>query len=176
IISVGKCDLCLVEVNGDLVRSCEVFVNTDMVVSTKSNRAKHGLEKAFGLLAKDHKTDCERCHQSGICKIQNFARTHVISLGEFEHKKDSTVKTELGNGYVLDHDRCVNCTLCIDYSQKIAKDDLFFHYGRGQDQSVDFNHAANDIHNLWRYRDLCPTGAIAHGDAFRIGQRRQWAA
>lgn len=173
IISAGKCDLCLVEVNGELVRSCEVFVNSDMEVSTRSERTEHGLKESFSLLAKDHKTDCERCHQSGICKIQNLARTHVINLGTFEGQQETNI-SELGNGYQLEHERCVNCTLCIDYSQKIAKDDLFFHYGRGSEQRVDFNTDAKNLAELWRYRDLCPTGAIFHRDDLKIGERGKW--
>lgn len=176
IISAAKCDLCLVEVNGELVRSCEVFVNTDMNVETKSDRTQYGLEQSFNLLALGHKTDCERCHQNGICKIQSFARTHNSELGSFELEanKIATEVTELGDNYFLDHDRCVNCTLCIDYSQKVAKDDIFFHNGRGSDQSVEFNHNAHDLDQLWRYRDLCPTGAIYHKDDLRIGERSKW--
>lgn len=175
IISSGKCDLCLVEIDGELIRSCEVFITTDIEVKTNSSLIKHGIEKSFSLLAKDHKTDCERCHQSGVCKIQNFARNHELNLGSFEENRNSEEeKIDLALGYQLDQSRCVNCTLCIDYSQKIAKDDLFFHYGRAGEQRVDFNSNAKNFSELGLYRDLCPAGAIAHQDDFKVGERGRW--
>ncbi len=176
IISSARCELCLVKVNGKIVRSCEYFVNDSIEVITEDEDLIQIKSSNFELLVNDHSTDCERCHQNGLCQLQKFSRHHNQSFPN-EKKSDFQNETqEIARGYHLDHGRCINCSLCVDYSKKIFKDGLFSKKFRGKYTKVSFNKSQVDPVDLGQYRDLCPTGAIYHELDKRIGIRSQWSS
>lgn len=174
LISQARCDLCLVKVDGELIRSCQYFINRDIEVQTDDQDLKQARIESFNLLVKNHKTDCEKCHQSGLCKIQNFARTNILDLNSKELFNENSDYEVITRDYRLDHDRCTQCSLCVEYSQKIEQDGLFYHSGRGSNSRVAFNQTVLETTDLAVYRDLCPTGAIAHKDDYRHGERGPW--
>ncbi|GAA4902738.1 formate dehydrogenase subunit alpha [Ferrimonas pelagia] len=53
------CDLCVVEVNGALVRSCELSVTQAMAISTSSDAITEQRRAALTRLLADHPADCE---------------------------------------------------------------------------------------------------------------------
>src|SRR5690606_21212382 len=145
----------------EIVRSCDYYISSNVSVVTNNEILSLYKKFSFENLSRNHKTDCERCHQSGVCTIQNFARNSQIELQRnHSHNVNIGVNEPLGDNYYLDYDRCISCSLCIDYSQKIAKDNVFYHAGRGDNTYVGVNHVNTKQSLLGLYRDLCPTGAI----------------
>lgn len=176
IISSARCELCLVKVNGKIVRSCEYFVSDSVEVITEDEDLLQIKSSNFELLVNDHSTDCERCHQNGLCQLQKFSRHHNQSFPDERKSELQNETEEIARGYELDHGRCINCSLCVDYSKKIFKDGLFSKKFRGKYTKVSFNKAKVENVDLGQYRDLCPTGAIYHELDKRIGVRSQWSA
>lgn len=174
LISSGKCDLCLVKVGDSIVRSCEVFVNDNLIVSTKDELLNQSRTDSFEILVAQHSTDCEKCHQSGVCKLQDFARVNRQSFKNDIIKPGDKGLESIARGYHLNHDRCIACSLCSDYSSKIYKDGLFSKVSRGKYIRVQFEKDAAKSADLGRYRDLCPTGAIAHDNDRRLGVKGEW--
>ncbi|PIP91836.1 MAG: hypothetical protein COW01_12120 [Bdellovibrionales bacterium CG12_big_fil_rev_8_21_14_0_65_38_15] len=176
IISSARCELCLVRVDGKIVRSCEYFINDTIDVVTEDEELNNIKSSNFELLANDHSTDCERCHQNGLCQLQKFSRHHHQSFPDEKKNEFQNEIEDLARGYQLDHGRCINCSLCVDYSKKIYKDGLFSKKFRGKYTKVSFNKVQLEEVDLGKYRDLCPTGAIYHNLDKRIGTRSQWSS
>tara|TARA_R110000868_G_scaffold226115_6_gene478619 strand:+ start:200 stop:1486 length:1287 start_codon:yes stop_codon:yes gene_type:complete len=174
IISPGKCDLCLVKIGDSVLRSCEVFITTKLEVSTRDDELSQSKINSFQLLVDNHKTDCERCHQSGVCKLQDFSRNYNQSFAATNTNDDKSRIEPLARDYHLDHDRCVSCSLCVDFSQKVEKDGLFRKSSRGKYTRVAHDPIKVSEIDLSLYRDLCPTGAIAHKSDSRLGAKGSW--
>ncbi len=174
IISSARCDLCLVKVDGRIVRSCEYFVNDDVEVIFDDLELKQVKVSNFEILVSNHRTDCERCHQNGLCNLQSFSRNHNKSFPQdINHDKDDDIE-ELSADYRLDHGRCINCSLCVDFSKKIFKDGFFSKVSRGKYTKISSNKFNLENVDLGKYRDLCPTGAIHHSLDKRVGGRSNW--
>ncbi len=175
IISSARCDLCLVKVGGKITRSCEYFVSDDIEVVTEDDELKQVRVTNFEILVSGHKTDCERCHQNGLCNLQSFSRNHNKSFPQDVNLDQEDDIDDLHEEYYLDHRRCINCSLCVDFSKKIFKDGFFSKVSRGKYSRVSSNLINRDNVDLGKYRDLCPTGAIHHKLDKRIGARSHWA-
>ncbi len=110
-ISPGKCDLCLVKIGESVLRSCEVFVTTSLSVVTQADDLTENKMNSYEMLASKHQTDCERCHQSGVCKVQDLARnsSHTQAVNEQQVIRDQ--REDLARDYHLNHARCISCSL-----------------------------------------------------------------
>jgi NADH-quinone oxidoreductase subunit G len=71
----GNCRICLVEVEGQgpLQIACNTQCADNMVVKTKSEKAKAGQEDVMELLLINHPLDCPICDQAGECKLQEYS-------------------------------------------------------------------------------------------------------
>src|ERR1700751_6330239 len=58
---IQTCDTCIVEVDGQLVRSCGTKVGAHMKVVTESNRAKDARSEAFDVILGNHMLYCTVC-------------------------------------------------------------------------------------------------------------------
>ncbi len=175
-ISPGKCDLCLVKIGESVLRSCEVFITTPLNIETSTDDLIQNKMNSYEMLANKHQTDCERCHQSGVCKLQDLARSSTQPQSETQVQRIHDQKEELARDYHLNHARCISCSLCVDYSQKVEKDGLFRKKSRGKYTRVAFESSKLKNVDLSLYRDLCPSGAIAHKNDYRLGAKSSWAS
>ena len=150
-----------------MVNTLEEFLEDDELRELKTTN--------FKILVNDHSTDCERCHQNGLCQLQHFARNHSHSFSNEKVVAEENDIEVIDRGYSLDHGRCINCSLCVDFSKKIFKDGFFSKKYRGKYTKVSFNLAHIDEVDLSHYRDLCPTGAIYHETDRRTGSRSSWS-
>lgn len=81
---IKTCDLCLVEANGKIVRSCETKVEHGMVVSTDNEKVKGVRRKAFDSVLKNHNMYCTFCDNNVDCELHEpcprRVYTHNISF------------------------------------------------------------------------------------------------
>lgn len=77
--SIGSCDTCMVELNGELVRACETPVPASATVLTTSERADVAQRVAFDRLLYNHDLYCTVCDNNNQnCTVHNtVSQMHV---------------------------------------------------------------------------------------------------
>ncbi|GAA5188289.1 formate dehydrogenase subunit alpha [Ferrimonas gelatinilytica] len=77
------CDLCVVEVDGQLQRSCEVRVNRELVIVSESDAITAHRQAALKRILKDHTADCDApCQTACPAEVDVQSYLHHIAAGE----------------------------------------------------------------------------------------------
>lgn len=171
----GNCRMCMVGIEGQKRPqiACDTFVKEGMVVDTKNDTIKKVRTDILELELINHPVDCPTCDQAGECSLQDFYmdyglhETKVTIQEKVKHRKH----IDLGSNVMLDQERCVLCTRCTRFTDKITHTHELGIIGRGDEARVstmpgrklDNPYAMNVV-------DLCPVGALTSKD-FRFAQR-----
>ncbi len=119
---IETCDTCIVEVDGQLVRSCSTVAVAGMDVQLASSRAKEAQTEAMDRILENHLLYCTVCdNNNGNCKVHN-----TVDLMEIEHQKypfepKCTVdEVDLTNPfYRYDPNQCIACGQCVEVCQNL---------------------------------------------------------
>src|ERR1051326_4191416 len=122
----GNCRICLVEVEKfpKLQIACNTPVTEGMVVHTKNAKAEDGRRAVLEFLLANHPLDCPVCDQSGECDLQNFYLNFGLYDPRFREQKVKKHKAvALGPHVMLDQERCILCSRCVQFTDEITKTD-----------------------------------------------------
>lgn len=118
--AIGSCDTCMVEVNGELARSCEARVAPGQVVFTRSDRADVAQRDAFDRILHHHDLYCTVCDNNNQnCTVHNTTQLLAVKhqVRQFEHKP---YQQDLSNPfYRYDPDQCIVCGRCVEACQNV---------------------------------------------------------
>ena len=79
---IQTCDTCMVEVDGELVRSCATTITAGMKVETKSARAESAQKRAYDHILANHLLYCTVCdNNNGNCTVHNG-----VDMLELQHQ------------------------------------------------------------------------------------------
>ena len=170
----GNCRMCMVEIEGQKRPqiACDTPIKHGMIVRTKGESIDRVKRSMLELELINHPIDCPICDQAGECSLQNY----YMDVGLYESRL-STPKThglkrvDLGANVVLDQERCVLCTRCVRFTQKIAKTNELGVLKRA-DHSVISTFPGTKLSSPYAMNvvDLCPVGALTSKD-FRFNKR-----
>ncbi len=170
----GNCRMCMVEIEGQKRPqiACDTLVKEGMVVRTKGEKIDRVKRSILEMELINHPIDCPICDQAGECSLQNY----YMDVGLYESRL-STPKVrgkkhvDLGSNVVLDQERCVLCTRCVRFTEKITKTHELGVLSRG-DTSVIDTFPGEKLSNPYAMNvvDLCPVGALTSKD-FRFAKR-----
>lgn len=110
----GGCKLCVVEIDGETKQSCQVQVEPNMHVITKSDNLKHRRTVAMELMLAGHPHDCTGCKMYLKCELQStmqYLGTVHARLRDV-HKKTTQINTE-NPLIVREMERCIQCGRCV---------------------------------------------------------------
>src|SRR5580693_9802869 len=117
---IQTCDTCIVEVNGQLVRSCGTKVGADMKVVTESKRAKDARSEAFDVILGNHMLYCTVCDNNNEdCRVHNTAL--ALNVQHQEHPfKPKPYEVDMSNPfYRYDPSQCILCGQCVQACQTV---------------------------------------------------------
>ncbi len=175
----GSCKLCTVTVNGRNCSACTFPASEGQEVLNNTPQLNADRQKITQMLFVEGNHFCPSCEKTGNCQLQGLAYHLNMLDNHFPHFY-ATRKVDASHSEVMiDHNRCIFCTLCVRASQDVDGKDVFGICGRGinkhlmvnaesgllKDTDLDVNDAAVNI---------CPTGAILikrTGYQVPIGQR-----
>lgn len=170
----GNCRMCMVEIEGQKRPqiACDTPIKDGMIIRTKGANIDKVKRSMLELELINHPIDCPICDQAGECQLQNY----YMDVGLYESRL-STPKThgqkrvDLGANVVLDQERCVLCTRCVRFTQKIAKTNELGVLKRA-DHSVITTFPGTKLSSPYAMNvvDLCPVGALTNKD-FRFHKR-----
>jgi NADH-quinone oxidoreductase subunit G len=167
---VGKCRMCLVEVEGPrgtvLVPSCTTTVSPGMVVDTSSEVVKKAQGGVLEFLLLNHPLDCPVCDKGGECPLQDQALSHGAGESRFIEAKRTYIKPiPVSELVLLDRERCVLCDRCVRVADDIAGDPLIEFIDRGS--NVQINTFPNEPFSSYfsgNTVQVCPVGALTSVD------------
>lgn len=172
----GSCRLCAVEIEGlpKLEPACSTAVREGMVVRTNSPRVEEARRNVLEMLLAEHPMDCPVCDKAGECRLQDYYLDYSLAPGGYTEEKTKREKmVPLGRNLLLDRERCVLCTRCVRFLEKVTATRELGVFERGARSEV----------GLWEGRpvennysgclaEICPVGAITDTD-FRF-KTRAW--
>jgi len=118
--SIQTCDTCMVEVNGELVRSCGQKVTANLNVVTESKRAQNARAEAFDVILGNHMLYCTVCDNNNEnCTVHNTAV--ALNVQHQEHPyKPKPYEVDVSNPfYRYDPDQCILCGRCVQACQNV---------------------------------------------------------
>lgn len=171
----GNCRMCLGEVEGapKLAATCTLRATQGMKVRTDTPRVHEAVRGVLEFILINHPIDCPVCDQAGECGLQDFYAQYGLynSRVRLEDKVRKRKVVDLGPMIVLDSERCVLCSRCVRFVDKVdgTREIRFKQRGNHteittfEDQPLTSGYAGN-------LADICPVGALTSKD-FRFKMR-----
>jgi formate dehydrogenase major subunit len=117
---IQTCDTCLVEINGELGRSCGTRVTSGMQVVTDSKRAQTARAEAFDVILGNHMLYCTVCDNNNEnCRVHNTAL--ALNVQHQQHPfKAKPYEVDMSNPfYRYDPSQCILCGQCVQACQTV---------------------------------------------------------
>ncbi|GLC87022.1 formate dehydrogenase subunit alpha [Lysinibacillus piscis] len=119
---IETCDTCIVEVNGQLVRSCSTKAVDGMNIQLTSDRAKAAQTEAMDRLLENHLLYCTVCdNNNGNCTLHNTAELMEIEHQKYPYKpKVPACEVDMSHPfYRYDPNQCIACGQCVEVCQSL---------------------------------------------------------
>ena len=161
----GSCKLCTVNVNGRNCSACTFPAMEGQEILNNSQELQADRQKITQMLFVEGNHFCPSCEKTGNCQLQAVAY-HLNMLDShfphfYAHREVDASHAEV----LIDHNRCIFCTLCVRASHEHDGKEVFAISGRGINKHLivnaesgllkDTNLEATDL-----AAHICPTGAI----------------
>lgn len=161
----GSCKLCTVKVNGRVCSACTfpAMAGQDVLNNTEELTATRKMITQMLFVEGNHL--CPGCEKSGDCKLQAEAYYLKMLDNHFPHFYAKREVDASHPDILIDHNRCIFCTLCVRASQQLDGKDVFAISGRGISKKLIVNAKSGklkdtDIDVNDKAVHICPTGAI----------------
>ena len=119
---IQTCDTCIVEANGELVRSCSTVVQEGMNISLSSPLAKEAQTEAMDRILENHLLYCTVCdNNNGNCKLHNTVQQMEIEHQKYPYKpKVDACEVDMSHPfYRYDPNQCIACGQCVEVCQNL---------------------------------------------------------
>jgi [NiFe] hydrogenase diaphorase moiety small subunit len=176
----GSCRVCVVSANGRERSACTAPAAPGLVVESETDDIRALRLAVLQMLFIEGNHVCPACEVTGACALQAVAYHCGLLTPRFPQRFPRRAVDGSHPDFVLDHNRCILCELCVRASRDHDGKRVFAISGRGIASRLivdapsgrlgdtDFSIADEAAH-------VCPVGAILpRRQAFRvpIGQRR----
>lgn len=161
----GSCKLCTVKVNGRNCSACTFPAAAGQEVLSDTPELNRDRQKITQMLFVEGNHFCPSCEKSGQCQLQAVAYQLRMLDNHFplffaQRQVDASHPEVL-----LEHNRCIFCTLCVRASREADGKDVFAIAGRGINKHLVVNSSSgllkdSAIAATDRAAHICPTGAI----------------
>ncbi|MFE3573190.1 formate dehydrogenase subunit alpha [Lysinibacillus sp. NPDC059133] len=119
---IKTCDTCIVEVNGQLVRSCSTKAIDGMDIQLTSDKAKAAQTEAMDRLLENHLLYCTVCdNNNGNCTLHNTAELMEIEHQKYPYQpKVEPHEVDMSHPfYRYDPNQCIACGQCVEVCQNL---------------------------------------------------------
>ncbi len=157
----GRCRLCVVEIAGKLVTTCNTYPKEGMEITTNNDRVKVARKVNSELLMSEHVQTCSIENQDHeLCQI-----IQDLGIRESRFNPKRKWKVDLGASVIRDNNKCINCGRCVQVCATIQATYAIDFAGRGHKERVApySDHELNDVACIKCGQCIaaCPVGAIS---------------
>lgn len=175
----GSCKLCNVKVNGRTCSACTFPATADSEVLSETDEINADRQKITQMLFVEGNHFCPSCEKTGNCQLQGVAYHLNMLDNHFPLFYPPREVDASHPDVMIDHNRCIFCTLCVRASQQEDGKDVFAISGRGINKHLIVNAQSGklkdtDLDMNDKAAHICPTGAILikrTGFTIPIGER-----
>jgi len=175
----GSCKLCNVKVNGRICSACTFPAMEGQEVLSETEELIEDRRKITQMLFVEGNHLCPGCEKTGNCQLQGVAYYLNMLDNHFPHFYPRREMDASHPDVMIDHNRCIFCTLCVRASQQHDGKDVFAISGRGINKHLIVNSYTgllkdSEMDVSDRAAHICPTGAILikrTGFTVPIGER-----
>lgn len=175
----GSCKLCNVRVNGRICSACTFPAAEGQDIQNHSEELNADRRRITQMLFVEGNHLCPGCEKTGNCRLQAVAYHLNMLDNHFPHFYAKRKMDASHPDVLIDHNRCIFCTLCVRASREKDGKDVFAISGRGINKHLIINAASGllkdtDLEKTDQAANICPTGAILikrTGYTVPIGER-----
>jgi [NiFe] hydrogenase diaphorase moiety small subunit len=176
----GSCKLCTVKVNGRFGSSCTMAAVSGQEVENRTEELDEKRRTLLQLLFIEGNHFCPSCEKSGNCLLQATAYDLGMMTPHFDHFYPNRPVDASHPDVMLDFNRCILCSLCVQASEQDDKKNVFVMGGRGmRGRRIILNSESGKLADTDftvddRAANICPVGVILKkrvGFAVPYGQR-----
>lgn len=162
------CGMCIVKVNGRILRSCCTPVGEGMQIITSDPEIVSVRRTVLELILSNHPNECLNCIRSGHCELQDLTNTFGISSSRLPSLNKIYEKDDSTHSIVLDPSKCVVCGRCVEVCQSQQNVWALSYLNRGLATKVTaaggIKLADSPCIKCGQCSAHCPTGAIVEYD------------
>ncbi len=161
----GSCKLCTVKVNGRNCSACTFPAMEGQEVLSETKELIDDRKKVTQMLFVEGNHFCPSCEKTGNCQLQGVAYHLNMLDNHFPLFYPDRAVDASHPEVMIDHNRCIFCTLCVRASQQTDGKDVFAISGRGINKHLIVNAQSGllkdtDLDVNDQAAHVCPTGAI----------------
>jgi len=161
----GSCKLCTVNVNGRNCSACTFPAADGQYVINNSEELNADRQRITQMLFVEGNHLCPSCEKSGNCQLQAAAYFLNMYDNHFPHFYPHRDVDASHPDILIDHNRCIFCSLCVRASIEKDGKNVFALSGRGINRRLIVNAVSGQLKDTNidindRAVHVCPTGAI----------------
>lgn len=162
------CGMCIVKVNGRILRSCCTPVGEGMQIITSDPEIVSVRRTVLELILSNHPNECLNCIRSGHCELQDLTNTFGIRSSRLPSLNKKYEIDDSTHSIVLDPSKCVVCGRCVEVCQNQQNVWALSYLNRGLATKVTaaggIKLADSPCIKCGQCSAHCPTGAIVEYD------------
>ena len=118
--ALGTCDTCWVEVDGRLVRGCELHTHDGLSVRMASQNAVAARHEGMDRILAKHELYCTLCeNNTGDCTLHNTVAQMNMPIQRYPFARKPYEKDNSSPFYTYDPDQCILCGRCVEACQTV---------------------------------------------------------
>lgn len=162
------CGMCIVRINGRILRSCCTPVAEGMEVITNDAELFEVRRMVLKLILSNHPNSCLSCARSGQCELQDMANTFGIADAPLPNLTKRYETDDSTKAVVLDNSKCILCGRCVEVCQNQQNVWALSYLNRGLATRITpangISLADSPCIKCGQCSAHCPTGAIVEYD------------
>lgn len=162
------CGMCIVRINGRILRSCCTPVAEGMEVITNDAELFEVRRMVLKLILSNHPMACLSCARSGQCELQDMANTFNITDAPLPNLTKRYDIDDSTKAVVLDNSKCILCGRCVEVCQNQQNIWALSYLNRGLATRITpangISLADSPCIKCGQCSAHCPTGAIVEYD------------
>ncbi len=111
------CGLCIVKVNGRILRSCCTPAEEGMNIITSDPELVSVRRTVLELILSNHPNSCLTCIRSGTCELQDITQDFGIREARLPNLTKMHPIDDSTKSIVLDASKCITCGRCVEVCQ-----------------------------------------------------------
>lgn len=164
----GACGMCVVECDGETLRSCATPAKSGMQVISQSVGLSEIRTVSMQLMLASHIDDCNSCPKYLKCELQSLIQQQGTSTGSYRKSSRIIAQDEHNPLIIRDMERCVACGRCVRVCSEIRKVGALTYRSDTNGRKYVVTKAddlrASDCRFCGACVEVCPTGALRDKD------------